>query len=74
MCVCVCVYTFHFILQCLLCMFHVLTVVIPVTWGANLSPFDEIRHFHLEIGHSRESCSSVKEKKNMGGLPSSLYL
>ncbi len=23
--------------------------------GANLSPFGEIRRFHLEIGHSRES-------------------
>ncbi len=34
--------------------------------GANLSPFGEIRRFHLEIGHSRESCRSVK-KKNWGG-------
>ncbi len=33
--------------------------------GANLSPFGEIRRFHLEIGHSRESCRSVK--KNWGG-------
>ncbi len=32
--------------------------------GANLSPFGEIRRFHLEIGHSRESCRSVKKKKN----------
>ncbi len=30
--------------------------------GANLSPFGEIRRFHLEIGHSRESCRSVKKK------------
>ncbi len=29
--------------------------------GANLSPFGEIRRFHLEIGHSRESCRSVKK-------------
>ncbi len=35
--------------------------------GANLSPFGEIRRFHLEIGHSRESCRSVKKKKNIGG-------
>ncbi len=39
--------------------------------GANLSPFGEIRRFHLEIGHSRESCRSVKKKKkkkkNWGG-------
>ncbi len=31
--------------------------------GANLSPFGEIRRFHLEIGHSRESCRSVKKIK-----------
>ncbi len=31
--------------------------------GANLSPFGEIRRFHLEIGHSRESCRSVKKKE-----------
>ncbi len=35
--------------------------------GANLSPFGEIRRFHLEIGHSRESYRSVKKKKNWGG-------
>ncbi len=35
--------------------------------GANLSPFGEIRRFHLEIGHSRESCRSVKKIKNVGG-------
>ncbi len=29
--------------------------------GANFSPFGEIRRFHLEIGHSRESCRSVKK-------------
>ncbi len=29
--------------------------------GANLSPFGEIRRFHLEIGHSRELCRSVKK-------------
>ncbi len=28
--------------------------------GANLSPFGEIRRFHLEIGHSRESFRSVR--------------
>ncbi len=28
-----------------------------------MSPFGEIRRFHLEIGHSRESCRSVKKKK-----------
>ncbi len=33
--------------------------------GANLSPFGEIR-FHLEIGHSRESCRSVGEKGRRG--------
>ncbi len=27
--------------------------------GANLSPFGEVIRFHLEIGHSRESCRSV---------------
>ncbi len=38
--------------------------------GANLSPFGEIRRFHLEIGHSRESCRSVKkifEERRGGG-------
>ncbi len=30
--------------------------------GANLSPFGEFRRLHLEIGHSRESCRSVKKK------------
>ncbi len=38
--------------------------------GANLSPFGEIRRFHLEIGHSRESCRSVKkifEERGGGG-------
>ncbi len=35
--------------------------------GANLSPFGEIRRFHLEIGHSRESCRSVKKKIEGGG-------
>ncbi len=30
--------------------------------GANLSPFGEIRRFHLEIGHSRELCRSIKKK------------
>ncbi len=38
--------------------------------GANLSPFGEIRRFHLEIGHSRESCRSVKkifEEEEGGG-------
>ncbi len=34
--------------------------------GANLSPFSEIRRFHLEIGHSRESCRSVKIKLRGG--------
>ncbi len=28
-----------------------------------MSPFGEICRFHLEIGHSRESCRSVKKKK-----------
>ncbi len=32
-----------------------------------LSPFGEIRHFHLEIGHSRESCRSVKKIFEGGG-------
>ncbi len=27
--------------------------------GANLSPFGEISRFHLEIGHSRESCKQT---------------
>ncbi len=35
--------------------------------GANLSPFGEIRRFHLEIGHSRESCRSVKKNKTLRG-------
>ncbi len=41
--------------------------------GANLSPIGEIRRFHLEIGHSRESCRSVKKKKieEEGGVSSS---
>ncbi len=34
--------------------------------GANLSPLGEIRHFHLEIGHSRESVKN-KIKKIIGG-------
>ncbi len=37
--------------------------------GASLSPFGEIRRLHLEIGHSRESCRSVKKKG--GGSSSS---
>ncbi len=38
--------------------------------GANLSPFGEIRRFHLEIGHSRESCRSVKKifEERRGGV------
>ncbi len=38
--------------------------------GANLSPFGEIRRFHLEIGHSRESCRSVKKifEEEEGGV------
>ncbi len=40
--------------------------------GANLSPFGEIRRFHLEIGHSRESCRSVKKKNEEGGGSSDL--
>ncbi len=36
---------------------------LTLSQGANLSPFGEIRRFHLEIGHSRESCRSVKKKK-----------
>ncbi len=35
--------------------------------GANLSPFGEICRFHLEIGHSRESCRSVKKYLRGGG-------
>ncbi len=35
--------------------------------GANLSPFCEICRFHLEIGHSRELCRSVKKKLTGGG-------
>ncbi len=31
-----------------------------------MSPFGEIRRFHLEIGHSRESCRSVKKIKIEG--------
>ncbi len=31
-----------------------------------MSPLGEIRRFHLEIGHSRESCRSVR-KKNWEG-------
>ncbi len=29
--------------------------------GVNLSSFGEICRFHLEIGHSRKSCRSVKK-------------
>ncbi len=36
-------------------------LTVSVDRGANLSPFGEIRRFHLEIGHSRESCRSVKK-------------
>ncbi len=36
--------------------------------GANLSPFCEIRRFHLEIGHSRELCRSVQKKCGVGGF------
>ncbi len=35
--------------------------------GANLSRFGEIRHFHLEIDNSRESCRSVKKIEEGGG-------
>ncbi len=35
---------------------------LTINRGANLSPFKKIRRFHLEIGHSRESCRSVKKK------------
>ncbi len=47
-----------------------------LTRGANLSPFGEIRRFHLQIGHSRESCRSVKkifeERRGGGGSSSDL--
>ncbi len=35
-----------------------------------MSPFGEIRRFHLEIGHSRESCRSVKRifEGEVGGV------
>ncbi len=36
-----------------------------------MSPFGEIRRFHLEIGHSRESCRSVKKIFEEGGGGSS---
>ncbi len=42
--------------------------------GEYLSPLDEIRRFHLEIGHSCESCRSVKKKNGEGGSPRSSYL
>ncbi len=48
----------------------VLTIVYIIR-GANLSPFGEIRRFHLEIGHSRESCRSVKKYLRRGGGGSS---
>ncbi len=35
-----------------------------------LSPFGEIHRFHLEIGHSRESCRSVKKKIKARGVDS----
>ncbi len=41
-------------------------IYIDIYRGANLSPFGEIHRFHLEIGHSRELCRSVKKKKEIG--------
>ncbi len=43
-------------------------LLFSINRGANLSPFGEIRRFHLEIGHSRELCRSVKKKMGGGGL------
>ncbi len=46
---------------------HFIHLTFNIGRGANLSPFGEIRRFHLEIGHSRESCRSVKKKIEEGG-------